>query len=55
MIGREKIYITEEKSQIPPINSTEHTVTDIGYGQRSKVQPPKKTSANSNNINCGFS
>jgi hypothetical protein len=50
MIGGGK----KERSHIPPINSREHIVTDIGYGQCSKDQQPKKTNANSSNINCGF-
>jgi len=55
VIGGGKIfYITEERSQIPPINSREYIVTAIGYGQCSKSQQPKKASANSSNINCGF-
>ena len=49
-----KFYITEERSQIPPINNREYIVTDNGYGQCSKSQQPNKTSANSSNINCGF-
>jgi len=52
--GGKKFYITEERNQIPPINRRGYIVTDIGYGQFSKGQQPKKTSANSSNINCGF-